>query len=235
MTSPHKLLYAIGVTLLLGTSSLLASQETAQDIAKKAYNFLDTKQNYAFDAIIVNHLGENKNTHTVSVKVDRPHKVRINVTGDLKQRSSYINNGMYTVIDHDYNYYGQLETPKTINGTLDYIFEKFDIKAPLAQLIYSNMAKRVKFKKSNYFGVVDVQGVPCDYIAFADKQKEVHIWIATGDKPLVKHYIIINKNSKDNIKKVTTIIWKDPKKMSASDFVFTAPKNASKISIEPIQ
>ncbi len=235
MTTPHKLLYAIGVSLLLGTSSLLASQLTAQDVAKKAYDYLDTKEKYAFDAIIVNQLDENKNTHTVSVKVDRPHNVRIDVTGDLKKRTSYINNGMYTIIDYDYNYYGQLKTPKTINGTLDYIFENFDIKAPLAQLIYSDMGKRVKFKKSKYFGTVDVQGVLCDYIAFSDKQKEVHIWVATGEKPLVKHYIIITKNRKDTIKKVTTIFWKDKKKIVDSDFVFTAPKNASKISIEPIQ
>jgi len=235
MKSPHKLLYAMGVSVLLTTTTILASQVTAQDIAKKAYDYLDTKDKYAFDAVIVNHLDKSQNTHLVSVKVDRPHQVRIDIKGDLKDRSNYINNGTYTIIDHDYNYYGELKTPKTINGTLDYIFEKFDIKAPLAQLIYNDMGKRVKFRKSNYFGVVDVLGVSCDYIAFSDKYKEVHIWVATGEKPLVRHYIIINKNNIDNSKKVTTIHWKDPKNISSSDFVFTAPKNASKISIEPIQ
>lgn len=232
MNLPHKFLFATGISLLLTSANLLASQLSAKDIAKNAYDYMDTKNNYAFDAVIVNHLDNAKNTHIVNVKVNRPNMVRIDVKGDLKDRSNYINNGLYTVIDHKLNYYGQLKTPKSINKTLDYIFDNFDIKAPLAQLLYTDMGKRIRFKRSRSFGVVDIQGVPCDYIAFADSQKEVHIWIAKGDKPLVKHYIILNKNSS---KKVTTVIWKDAKSISPSDFIFKAPKSATKISIEPVQ
>jgi len=131
------------------------------------------------------------------------------------------------MIDHSFGYYGQLKTPKTIDGTLDFIFEKFGIRTPLATLMYSDMDKRLKFKTKKYFGVVDVAGVACDYVAFKTGTKEIHIWITTGDTPLVKTFSIINGPTRIN----ATLTWDTNPKLSDGDFVFTAPKGATKISI----
>ena len=38
------------------------------------------------------------------------------VTGDIKNRSNYLNNGVYTVYDHDKNMYLHLKTPKNIDN-----------------------------------------------------------------------------------------------------------------------
>ncbi|HHD72747.1 MAG TPA: DUF2092 domain-containing protein, partial [Epsilonproteobacteria bacterium] len=165
----------------------------------------------------------------VSIKVNRPDKLRVDTKGDIKNRSIYLNDGLFTMMDHTYNYYGQLKTPKTIDGTLDFIFEKFGIRAPLASLIYSDMAKRAKFTRSKYFGKMDVAGTECDYVAFKSRAGEVHIWIATGDKPLVKTYAIIDGDNRMD----TSLTWDTDPKISQSDFIFKAPKGAAKISIEP--
>ena len=232
MKSPQKFLLATGLSLLLGTSTLLADSMTAQEITKKVYTALDNQQSYAFDAIIVNHSDEGKNQHTVSVKVNRPNQLRVDVTGDIRNRSNYLNNGQYTIYDHDKNYYLHLETPKSIEKTLDAIYDKFEIKAPLAQLIYTKMGNRIKFDRSKNFGIVDLAGVECHYIALSDKYKEVHVWITTGETPLVKHYRIIDKTSDNNAYKSTTIHWKNSNTVSANDFVFVKPKNAEEVFIK---
>ena len=135
------------------------------------------------------------------------------------------------MIDHSFNYYGQIKTPKTIDGSLDVLFKKFNIKAPLSHLIYSDMNKRVKFRTSKYFGTKDVGGVECDYIAFKNNTREIHVWIATGDTPLVKAYSII-ETSGDSVSRVnTTVKWNTNANISDSDFVFVAPKGSSKISV----
>ncbi|MEA2048832.1 MAG: DUF2092 domain-containing protein, partial [Campylobacterota bacterium] len=82
------------------------------------------------------------------------------------------------------------------------------------------------------FGIVDVAGTQCHYIAFSDKTKEVHVWVTTGDTPLVKQYRIVDKTSKINAYKSTTIYWKGASTISPSDFVFTAPKDATEAFIE---
>lgn len=232
MKSPQKFLLATGLGLLLGTSTLFADTMGVKEIAKKVYTAIDNHQTYAFDAIIVNHSDDGKNQHNVSVKVNRPNQLRVDVRGDIRNRSNYLNNGQFTIYDHDKNYYLDLETPKSIEKTLDVMFDKFEMKMPLAQLIYTNMGDRIKFDRSKNFGIVDLEGVECHYIALSNKYEEVHVWVTTGDTPLVKHYRIVDKTSDNNAYKSTTIYWKNSNTVSPDDFVFVKPKNAEEVFIK---
>ena len=232
-----KLLCTTGIALLFASTTLFAAEPSAKDVVNKAYQYIGSLDKYTFDAVVSDEEardGEIVKTYkqNVSVKVDRPGKLRVDSKGDVKNRTSYVNDGLFTMIDHGFGYYGQLKTPKTIDGTLDLIFEKYGIKAPLASLIYSDMHKRVKFKRSKYFGTMDVAGVECDYVAFKSKVREVHVWITTGDQPLVKTYSIINTSIKGNPRRNTSLTWNTNPKVSDSDFIFTVPKDAVKISIE---
>ena len=232
-----KLLCTAGVALLLSSTSLFAAEPSAKEIVNKTYQYIGSMDQYTFNAVVTDEEakdGEIVKTYRqdVSVKVDRPGKLRVDTKGDIKNRSSYLNDGLFTMIDHGFGYYGQLETPKTIDGALDLIFEKYGIRAPLAQLIYSDMDKRVKFNRSKYFGTMDVAGVECDYVAFKSRVREVHVWIATGDKPLVKTYSIIDTSTKSQSRINTSIHWNDNSKISDSDFIFKAPKGVTKISVE---
>ncbi len=236
MNLHKKLLCTAGVALLLSSTSLFAADQSARELLNKAYQYVGAMDQYAFTAVVVDDETQDGETtdkyqHTVSVKVDRPGKMRVDVTGTVKNRSNYLNDGSFTMIDHGFNYYGQIKTPKTIDATLDVLFEKFGIKAPLAQLIYSDMDKRVKFRTSKYFGTKDVAGTECDYVAFKNNTREIHVWIATGDKPLVKTYSIIDRSG-DSVSRInTSITWNENPNISDSDFIFAAPKGSSKISV----
>jgi hypothetical protein len=229
MNLHKKLLCTAGIALLLSSTNLFAAERSAKDIISKAYQHIGSMDKYAFDAIVLDDEvkdGAVVKTYRqdVSVKVDRP--------GKLKNRSSYINGGIFTMIDHGHGYYGQLETPKTIDGTLDLIFELYGIRAPLASLIYSDMGKRVKFKRSKYFGTVDVAGVECDYVAFKSRVREVHVWITTGNTPQIINYSIIDTTVEGNPRINTSITWNTNPKISDSDFIFKAPKGATQITVE---
>lgn len=232
MKSLQKILYTAGLSLLLSTVPLLAEAMSAEEIAKKTRDYLNSKQTYAFEAMIVNHIGDKTNKHQVAIKVNRPDQLRFDVKGDIRNRSNYLNNGVYTVMDHDLNSYVHIETPKNIDDALDKLFESLEVKVPLANLIYTKVEDRVKFKQSKNFGVVDLEGTACHYIAFSDNMTEVHLWINTGDKPLVQHYMIKDKSDQDNKSRSTTISWKGSKAVSSADFVFKAPKNAQELFIQ---
>ena len=226
-----KALCIVSVGLLLSGTNLLAAEKSAKDVVKKVYAQMGSMDKYSFDAAVSDHDVVDGETVTynqnVFVKVERPGSVRIDNDGDIKNRSTYMNNGLFSMIDHEFGYYGQLKTPKTIDGTLDFLFEKFGIRTPLSTLMYSDMGTRLKFKTSKYFGTVEVAGVECDYVAFKNNNKEIHIWITTGDTPLVKTFSIINGDERIN----TTLTWNTDPKFSDSDFIFKAPKDATKISI----
>jgi len=231
-----KVFYVTSITFLIGGKSLFASESSAIEILNNAYEFIGNMDKYAFDAVVVDEYRLNDNVkkvrHTISVKVDRSNKLRVDVEGDTVYRSNYINNGSFIMTDHDYKYYGQLETPKSIDGALDFIITKYGINAPLTSLVYSDMQKRMKFKTSKNFGKMNVAGVECDYVAFKDGFREAHVWIETGDKPFIKSYSIIDRTDDEYARINTSITWKDKSTVLDSDFIFTAPEGVSKISIE---
>lgn len=232
-----RLLGVSSITLLLFGTALCAEEQSAREIMDNAFKYIQGKDKYAFDAVTVDNEKAEDGTLTTyrfdaSVKVDRPGKLLINVKGPLRDRSNYLNNGIYTMMDNEFNYYGQLKVKDTIDETLDYMYEKYGIRSPLAQLLYSGMHKRVKFSKSTNFGTKMVDGTECNYVAFSNGAREVHVWVATGDEPLIKAYSIIDKAGEDDYRINTSITWDLNAKISDSDFVFKAPKDALKISVE---
>ncbi len=235
MRSYKKIFCVVGVSLLLSGAALQASDLSAKDVVSKSFQYLGSLDKYAIKAVVADYAIDEGDAKTykqkVSVKMDRPDRLRVDVKADDRDRTIYINNGIFTMIDHGSGYYGQLKTPKTIDGTLDFIFDRYGIKAPLASLLYSDMHKRVKFNSSKYFGAVEVDGVKCDYVAFKDSDKEIHIWITTGDKPLVKTYTVIDTTQKSHPRTDTTLNWIKNPRISDRNFVFKAPKSASKISV----
>ena len=232
MNLHKKLLYTAGVVLLLSGTSLFAAEKSAVEIVKNAYQYVGSLDQYTFDAVVTKGGEANKDfKQDVSVEVDRPGKFRVITKGENKKRTVYLNDGVFTMMDHNFDYYGQLKTAQTIDGTLDIIFDDYGIKAPLASLLYSDMGKRVKFTKSKYFGTMDVTGVQCDYVAFRTNAGEVHVWITTGDKPLIKTFSIIN--NRGEARRNTSISWNTNPRICKKDFIFKAPKGASKISIQP--
>ena len=221
----------VGVGLLLSGTQLFAAQMNAKEVVLKAYAQIGSMDRYAFSAVISdNETIEGKTTtyrQNVSVKIDRPGNLRADTKGDIKNRSNYIHNGQFTMIDHGFGYYTQLNTPETIGETLDYLYDKFGIRTALSTLMYSDMNKRVKFKHNKYFGTVDVAGIECDYIAFNNNGKTIHVWITTGSEPLVKALSIIEGDTRINF----TLTWDTNPRFSKNDFVFVAPKGATKISV----
>jgi len=230
-----KILCSAVIALLLSSTNLLAADKSARDVINNAYQYLGSMDKYAFTAVVSEDVvdnGEIVKTYkqNVSAKVSRPNNLRVDTNGNVKNRSNYLNDGLYTMLDHDAGFYGQIKTPKSIDGALDFIFTKFGIKSPMASLFYSDMNKRVKFKKSKYFGTMDVAGTECDYVAFKNNTREIHAWIATGDKPLVKTYSIIDTGTNGNPRMNTSLTWTNAN-ISDSDFVFKAPKGASIITV----
>lgn len=232
-----RVLSAASIAVVLFGTSLLAQEQTPKQILDNAFKYIHSMDKYAFKAVVIDQeKSEDGNVKKyrfdTSVKVDKPGKLQVNVKGPSKDRSNYLNDGVYTMMDHQFNYYGQIKASDTIDGTLDYIFDEYGIRSPLAQLLYSKMHERAKFNKSKNFGTVMVDGTECNYVAFSDGVRDVHIWIETGDRPLIKAYSVIDRVSEDDYRINTSLVWDLDAKITDSDFIFKAPKGAEKISVQ---
>jgi len=230
--SGSALLYAQEAPYILHESSI------ANKILDRAYRYVGSLDKFAFDAVTVNDdLINNKMIvevkHRVIVKADRPGDMLIDIAGDTKNRRIFLHKGEFTIYDKENNYYGMLKTPKHIDKTLDFLFEHYDIKTPLANLLYSDIAKRLKPQsKGHYFGISNVGKTLCDYVGFSNSKEELQLWIARGKNPVIRKFIIIDKTGKRELRSTTILRWYKNSKSHVDQYVFRAPRNALKVNIE---
>lgn len=213
------------------------SHPVASSILMDAYRYLGSLENFSFNAVTSND-DVYRDTmlvsyqHKVEVSLHRPDKLRVHVFGDLKNRSTYLFEDTFTLIDNEHNYYGQVQVPKTIDSALDHLFENFNIKSPLANLLYTDLDKRLPPKhKGYYFGTTQVDGKVCHHIGFTNENRELQVWIEKGQTPLIKKFVIIDKVEKLNPRSATLIRWDLHPRFGEKYFRFEAPEGAVKISV----
>jgi len=207
-------------------------------IVMDAYRYLGKLKKFSIDAVTTNDdyfQGEMiaTFTHKIHIDLQRPGKLHIEVDGDLKNRSFYLNRGRFSLYDEDLDYYGKLEVPKTIDAALDDLFEKYDIKTALANILYSDLDKRLPPKeKGYYFGISEVDGSECHHIGFANEVQELQFWIEKGVRPLIRKFIIIDKTEKYLPRSGTVLRWDLHPKFDEAIFNFTPSDTLVEIEIE---
>lgn len=213
------------------------SHPVASSILMDAYRYLGALEKFSFTAVTSND-DVYRDTmlisyrHKVEVSLQRPDKLRVHVFGDLKNRSTYLLEGTFTLIDNEHDFYGQVQVPKTIDSTLDKLFENFNIKTPLANLLYTDLDKRLIPKhKGYYFGATRLDGKACHHIGFTNKNREFQVWIEKGQTPLIRKFVIIDKIEKLNPRSTTLIRWDLHPHFDEKHFHFEAPEGAVKISV----
>ena len=217
---------------------LMNQSFTAQAILENAYTYIGKQKSFAFDAVTINDdilqddvLIELK--HIIHIEVDRPGALLVDISGDVKNRTMYLQEGLFTLYNKSHNYYAQIDIPKDLDDALDYIFERYDIKTPLANILYSDIVKRLKPKGiGHYVGSEYVGRVLCDYVVFSNTREEFQVWIEKGDKPLIRKFIIIDKTGKRELRSTTLILWQDPFISSSEHYTFQPLSGAIKIPIE---
>jgi len=204
-----------------------------------SYRYMGKLKHFSIDAVTTSDdtwLDEMVVTYTHHIHIDlkRPGQLRIITSGDLKEKEYYINNGHFTVYDALTNYYGELEVPKTVDQALDFLFEKYDVKTALANILYTDLDRRIPPKnKGYYFGMSDVDDVACHHIGFVSATQEFQVWIEADDKPLIRKFIIIDKTEPEMPRSGTQLRWNLDEKLDDGLFYFHPPKGAIKIDIEP--
>jgi hypothetical protein len=155
-------------------------------------------------------------------------------SGDLKEKAYYINHGKFTVYDALKNYYGTIDVPQTVDKALDYLFEIYGVQSPLANLLYSDLDRRIPPKnKGFYFGKSEVDGIVCHHIGFVAPLQEFQVWIEAGEHPLVRKFIVTDKSKPYLPRSGTLIKWRLAPDFDDDLFVFQKPEKAVKLDIEP--
>ncbi len=241
---------AVGMTVLTATA-LTASGEVKRAtlmegvtpvpaaLLTQSYRYMGKLKSFSIDAVTTSddeYLDKMVVTYTHWVHIDlkRPDRMHIVTSGDLKSKEYYLSGMNFTVYDALTNYYGQLEVPQGIDKALDFLFEKYDVKSPLANILYTDLDRRIPPKdKGFYFGKSEVDDIVCHHIGFVTPTQEYQVWIEEGEHPLIRKFIIVDKTLPYLPRSGTVLRWNLKPEMGEQLFTFEAPKGVVEINMEP--
>jgi hypothetical protein len=172
---------------------------------------------------------------SVEAAVRRPDRLRVESVGDTDNRQLVYDGKTITLLDKTKNFYTTIAAPPEIDAALEHAIQAFNLRAPLADLIYAKACENLTQGVVSGFhvGMGKVQGVPCHHLAFRQKDIDWQIWIEDGPTPVPRKFLITDKKAQGLQFTAVFTKWNTSPQLEDSLFTFVAPEKAEKIDILP--
>ena len=214
-----------------------AIDDKADQILRQMAEFIESQEKFAFfaeserDILTMNGVYIQVR-HEGDMIVNRPNQFWANVTGDLVQRELMYDGSKVTVVDTERNIYAQGDVSANMDETLDALIQKFNVDLPLAELLYSDIYEGVtkNVQAGFYFGMTEVDDVPCHHLVFVQEGIDWQVWIEDGETPLLRKLAIAYKE-REGVPRYTATLsdWNLEPEITADQFTFTPPANSKEV------
>jgi hypothetical protein len=169
---------------------------------------------------------------TSDVALERPNKLRVNVTGEVPNFDFYYNGTTIAAFAPMNQVYSVASAPDTIDAMVPFVMEKTGIQFPSADLMFSDPYAVLTKDLTSAFvvGPTTVDGVPCEHLAFMGPGVHWEIWIETGQRALPRRLVVTYADVTNFPRFLVEFAdWNLQPQLAASRFVFNKPNNAKQI------
>jgi hypothetical protein len=170
------------------------------------------------------------------VTLERPNKLRANITGDVPNIQFFFNGSTITVFDPQKNLFAVTDAPKSIDEMLPFVAEKFGIDFPADDFLFSDPYARISKNLTHAIevGQTKVNGIPAEHFAYMNADANVEIWIDTGPSALPRRVAVTYKTLANFPRFLLEFLdWNLNAKPGDSQFTFKKPAGAKRIEFDP--
>lgn len=170
----------------------------------------------------------------VRVLVRRPDAISTQVSGDGGKWLLRYSGKALALMREDSGEYATTEAPVTIDAMLDFLFNRYGVTIPLADLLFADpyAALTERVESGVYVGRHSVNGEKCHHLLLTQGNVDWQIWIDTGAQPLPRKVVITRKNQQGNPEYVAEISgWNLAPSVSDEAFSFKAPPGARAVDM----
>ncbi|BAU65321.1 hypothetical protein STA3757_27030 [Stanieria sp. NIES-3757] len=229
----------------LSASSLIAAndapyiEEQADTVLREMSDFLKSQNQFQFTANTIRDVMSSNGAlvqiaQDVDVVVNRPNQFKVQTSGDLVKRQFWYDGTTVALLDSERGVYATREAPDTIDATLDALSQKFAVSMPLADLLYSDIYEGLtkNVVAGYYFGLSEVDGVPCHHLVFVQNNIDWQIWIEDSDTPLPRK-VAVGYKDKPGVPRYLAVIddWNLTPQVAKDEFTFTPPADAKEVEL----
>jgi hypothetical protein len=212
---------AKAMQILQGMSDYLAGAKT---LSFRARTFFDEVRESGIKV---------KSASTIQVVMQRPSSFRVlTITDNGAARSSWFDGSKLTVLMRDTNQFMELDYKGTIDGLLDELIDKHEFQLPLADLVYSDIAKNFKenLVSAEYLGIKLVNGIKCHHLSFESAGVDWQIWIEADATPVPRRFAISYVNDAEKPEFLASLSrWSIDGKAVDDQFKASIPESAKKV------
>jgi hypothetical protein len=169
------------------------------------------------------------------VALQRPNKLRVNVSGDVSNFQLYFDGSNVSAFDPEKNLYAVSKPVNTMDEMLEFVMNKAQINFPAADFMYSD-PYAVMTKNLTHAIVVGpsmVNGIPCEHFAFMEPGINWEIWIESGKRALPLRLAMTYKQIPNFPRFLVEYAdWNLNPKLSANTFEFKIPANSKQIEFD---
>lgn len=174
-----------------------------------------------------------QNSEHTDVTVQRPDRLRAQVSGDIRDRTFVYDGSRLTVYSPDDHAYARIPATGNLAGLVQQALDA-GVDMPMVDVVYEAAEGTLTEGVRNgvLIGPSRVNGVDCDQLAFRQDTIDWQIWIEKGDRPLPRKIVITTRFEVGDPQFQVALDWNLSPKITKSTFVFAAPSGANEIPFE---
>jgi hypothetical protein len=171
---------------------------------------------------------------TVDLKIRRPDKMRMDISGDRRNEHIFYDGKTFTVFDDRPGFYAAFPAPASLAELKDVLEKKYVFDLPLADLFYwgANHDGTKEIQRATRVGTANIEGFLCDHYAFRQKDVDWEVWIEQGGRPLPSKIVITTTSEKSQPQHTMILNWDLNAKFDDQLFTFVPPANAHQIGFD---
>lgn len=171
-----------------------------------------------------------QNNDSAQMLVVRPNRMRVEVNGDIKNRT-YIYDGKDLVIyAPDEKVYLQSAAPSTIADLVGMLLDT-GVEMPMLDILYQGFSGKLteQVQSGMVVGQGQIDGTPTDHLAFRQADIDWQLWVEKGQHALPLKMVITTRYALGDPQSQVTMKWNLDPQVSATSFRFVPPKDTMKV------
>lgn len=171
-----------------------------------------------------------QNNENARLVFQKPDKLRVEVSGDVRNRVFYFNGKALTMVSPDDAVFTRTPAPDSVKKLIDGLLDA-GVEMPLVDVLYqiNQGTLTADVESGGLVGETRIDGVDCYHLAFRQPTLDWQLWVEKGARPLPRRIVITDRFEFGNPQYQTTMRWNVQPKIANSDFEFTAPKGFTEI------
>jgi hypothetical protein len=168
---------------------------------------------------------------TVDLLVQRPDKLRTEISSDRKSRMWFYDGKSFTLYSPRLGYYATVPAPANLGALSDTLEDKYGLELPLADLFDwgTDKADIAAIRSATIIGPSQIEGTTCEHYAFRQEGADWQLWIQQGANALPRKLVITTMTDDARPQYTAVMTWDLAPAYNDEAFVFNAPKGAERI------